>query len=95
MKKFYTPSFFQLCQPLKEIAPDAPQLISGEDKPLKMTFEDQLNALIFYHLEEHVSARHLIQVFKKDDFPVKTLPLKMALAEVVFLKLLIIEGLSS
>ncbi|VAW90214.1 hypothetical protein MNBD_GAMMA17-999 [hydrothermal vent metagenome] len=24
-----------------------------------MTFEDQLNALIFFHLEEHTSARHL------------------------------------
>jgi hypothetical protein len=33
-----------------------------------MTFEDQLNALIFFHLEEHVSARHLIQTLKEDDF---------------------------
>ena len=67
-KQFYAPSFFELCQPLKKIAPDAPPLISGGDRPLKMTFEDQLNALIFYHLEEHVSARHLIQVLKEDDF---------------------------
>jgi len=44
---------------VKKIAPDAPPLISGGDRPLKMTFEDQLNALIFHHLEEHVSARHL------------------------------------
>jgi hypothetical protein len=33
-----------------------------------MTFEDQLKALIFFHLEEHVSGRHLIQVLKEDDF---------------------------
>ena len=33
-----------------------------------MTFKDQLNALIFFHLEEHVSARHLIQTLKEDDF---------------------------
>jgi len=33
-----------------------------------MTFEDQLNALIFFHLEEHTSARHLIQVLNDDDF---------------------------
>ncbi|MCD6476146.1 MAG: hypothetical protein J7K85_07815 [Anaerolineaceae bacterium] len=33
-----------------------------------MTFEDQLNALIFFHLEEHVSDRHLIQTLKEDDF---------------------------
>lgn len=33
-----------------------------------MTFEDQLKALIFFHLEEHVSGRHLIQVLKEDNF---------------------------
>jgi hypothetical protein len=38
------------------------------DRPLQMTFEDQLKALIFFHLEEHNSGRHLIQVLKEDDF---------------------------
>ena len=33
-----------------------------------MEFEDQLKALIFYHLEEHSSGRHLIQVLKEDSF---------------------------
>ena len=33
-----------------------------------MEFEDQLKASIFYHLEEHSSGRHLIQVLKEDDF---------------------------
>jgi IS4 transposase len=33
-----------------------------------MTFEDQLNALIFFHLEEHVSASHLVQTLQEDDF---------------------------
>jgi hypothetical protein len=45
-----------------------PVLKSKGDRPLKMSFEDQLNALIFYHLEEHVSGRHLIRVLKEDDF---------------------------
>lgn len=45
-----------------------PALESKGDRPLKMSFEDQLKALIFYHLEEHVSARHLIQILKEDDF---------------------------
>ncbi len=67
-KPFYTPSYFELCQPLNKVTLDAPPLISGGDRPLKMTFEDQLNALIFFHLEEHVSARHLIQTLKEDDF---------------------------
>jgi len=33
-----------------------------------MTIEDQLNALMFFHLEEHTSARHLIQVLQDDNF---------------------------
>lgn len=45
-----------------------PALESKGDRPLKMSFDDQLKALIFYHLEEHTSARHLIQVLKEDDF---------------------------
>ena len=45
-----------------------PPLESRGDRPLKMTFEDQLKALIFFHLEEHTSARHLLQVLEEDDF---------------------------
>lgn len=67
-KTFHSPSFFVLCQPLKNVLPYAPILIAQGDRPLKMTFEDQLNALIFFHLEEHVSARHLVQTLKEDDF---------------------------
>ena len=67
-KLFDSLSYFQLCRPVKTIASNAPPLISNGDRPLKMTFEDQLNALIFFHLEEHVSARHLIQTLKEDDF---------------------------
>ncbi len=33
-----------------------------------MTFEDQLKMLVFFHLEEHVSARHMLQVLDQDDF---------------------------
>jgi len=63
-KKFYSSLFFKLSQPLIKTASDAPLLISRGDRPLKMTFGDQLNALIFFHPEEHVSARHLIQMLK-------------------------------
>jgi hypothetical protein len=33
-----------------------------------MTFDDQLKALIFFHLEEHTSAQHLLQILEEDDF---------------------------
>ena len=33
-----------------------------------MIFEDQLKALVYFHLQEHKSARHLIQDMKESDF---------------------------
>jgi hypothetical protein len=33
-----------------------------------MTFEDQLKILTYYHLEEHSSGRHLLQVLAQEDF---------------------------
>ena len=43
-------------------------LESRGDRPLKITFDDQLKMLVFYHFEEHVSARHMLQVLEQDDF---------------------------
>jgi hypothetical protein len=31
-----------------------------------MTFEERLNALILFHLQEHTSVRHLLQVLEED-----------------------------
>ena len=49
---------------LKKMTP----LTARGNRDLQMTFEDQLNSLIYYHLEEHTSAQHLLQVLKEDDF---------------------------
>lgn len=54
--------------PLVKLLPHTPELLSKGDRPLKMTFEDQLNALIYFHLQEHKSARHLIQDLKENEF---------------------------
>jgi len=43
-------------------------LESRGDRPLQMTFGDQLKALIYLHLMEHVSAREMLQAFEQDDF---------------------------
>ena len=67
-KSYFVPSFKQVTKPLTSILPNTPQLDSRGNRPLQMTFEDQLNALIFFHLEEHTSARHLIQTLQEDDF---------------------------
>ncbi|MDD9304348.1 MAG: hypothetical protein HUK40_19170 [Desulfobacter sp.] len=43
--------------PLIKSLSKAPELQSRGDRPLKMTFEDQINALVYFHLQEHKSAR--------------------------------------
>jgi hypothetical protein len=64
--KRHVPSFRELLEPVREIFP--PTLESRGNRPLQMSFEEQLNALIFFHLEEHTSGRHLIQVLEEDEF---------------------------
>ncbi len=61
-------TFKKLMEPIKAILSKVPPLVSRGDRPLQMTFEDQLNALVFYHLEEHESGTHLIQVLRDDSF---------------------------
>ena len=67
-RKYVVPSFTQVRRPLSQILPHTPRLESRGNRPLQMDFEDQLNALIYFHLEEHTSARHLIQALQEDGF---------------------------
>ena len=71
-KKFRTrqksKTFQKLMAPIRAIMSKVPPLASRGDRPLQMTFEDQLNALVFYHLEEHDSGTHLVQVLQDDTF---------------------------
>ena len=62
------PSFYELLAPAYEILLHTPPLDSKGDRQLQMTFEHQFKALIYYHLEEHASGSHLVQVLNKDNF---------------------------
>jgi len=66
--KIPEPSFRELWQPVENFLDDIPLLQSRGHRQLKMTFEQQLKSLILFHLEEHDSARHLLQVLEQDDF---------------------------
>ena len=61
-------SFSAFIKPLLKLLIMMPPLEAGGNRPLQMTFEDQLKALILFHLEEHESGRHLLQVLEEDDF---------------------------
>lgn len=65
-KKLHSTSFVQFFQPIKNVLHQTPVLESHGDRSLQMTLEDQLKILVFYHLEEHVSARHMLQVIEQD-----------------------------
>lgn len=45
-----------------------PPLEPRGNRPLQMSFEDHLQALVYFHLQEHTSATHLLQVLEQDDF---------------------------
>jgi hypothetical protein len=68
LRKTKLPSFRKLYLPIDKAKIGMPPLEARGYKPLKMTFDDQLKALVFFHLEEHTSAQHLLQVLEEDDF---------------------------
>jgi Transposase DDE domain len=67
-RKLTHASFARFMKPARKILKTAPPLASNGDRPLQMTFEDQLNALVYFHLEEHSSGRDLIQALEDNDF---------------------------
>ena len=58
----------RLFTPFKASLEDVPLLEARGNRPLQMTFEDQLKILTYYHLEEHSSGRHLLQVLAQENF---------------------------
>ena len=67
-KKLNPQAYVHFLKPLQKFSYDTPLLESRGNRPLKMTFQDQLHALIFFHLQEYESARDLIQHMKEDSF---------------------------
>jgi len=68
LNKVSAPSFGKISLPIDNAMINMPPLEARGNRPLKMTFEDQLKMLIFFHLEEFTSAQELLQVIEEDDF---------------------------
>jgi hypothetical protein len=66
--KYAAPSFDELFKPTEIAIATANPLVARGNRPLQMNFEQQLRALVYFHLEEHTSGRHLIQALEEDDF---------------------------
>jgi len=66
-KKKYK-AFKKMFQPVVNSSDQVTPLISKGNRDLEMTFQDQLAALVLYHLEEYKSGRHLLQALQEDNF---------------------------
>jgi hypothetical protein len=91
--KHPSPSFHKLYHPAKKILAKMPTLESRGNRPLKMSFEDQLKALIFYHLHDHTSGRELLQVLKEDDYARQNIAPKDGIEKSSFFEALSTRGL--
>jgi hypothetical protein len=58
----------KLMMPVYDSLPTVTPLNSRCNRPLHVTFEDQINILVYFHLEECHSGRHLLQLLKDDNF---------------------------
>ena len=54
--------------PATQLINDLPEIVSGSNREIDFTFEKQLRSLIYYHLEEHDSGRHLLQDLQENEF---------------------------
>ena len=86
------PSLRKLFKPL-EVPLSNAILEARGNRPLQMTFEDQLHALIYFHLEEHASGRHLLHVLKEDDFARETIAPKAGINKSSFFEAINSRGL--
>jgi hypothetical protein len=87
------PSFCLLLKPLEAILRDITLLKARGNRPLQMEFEDQLKALIYFHLEEHTSGRHLLQVLEEDYFARETVAPKAGIKKSSFFEAINSRGL--
>ena len=66
-KKLSKKSYKRFHRPLTGASNQVPELKSDGNKPLSFTFDEQLNALVYYHLQGYESGRHLIQALEEDN----------------------------
>jgi hypothetical protein len=94
-KKLFAPSLCDLLNPIHAIPGGIPLLLPRGNKPLELSFEQQLNALVYFHLEEHTSGCHLIQSIDEDDFAREFVSGSKGIKKSTSLKPSIPEGLNS
>ena len=67
-RKITSAGFNKFIEPALKESTKAPKLQSLGYRPLKMSFEEQLKSLVYFHLQEHKSGRHLVEDINSNDF---------------------------
>ena len=80
-------------RPLRLALASSPKLTSRGNRPLQMEFEDQLNALIYFYLQEHTSGRHLLQSLEEDAFASEHIAPRKGIAKSAFFEAMNERGL--
>ena len=94
LRKLTPRCYKHLCAPLCLALAGMPKLTARGNRSLQMDFEDLLQALIFFHLQEHTSGRHLLQSLKEDCFARKHIAPKKGIAKSSFFEAMNACGLS-
>jgi len=87
------PSYFQLSRPMKNLFSSMPPLEARGNKKLELDFEQQLDALILFHLDEHVSGSHLLQVLEEDSLARQIVGVPRGIAKSTFFEAINTRGL--
>jgi hypothetical protein len=87
------PSFSQLSRPIKNFFPSMPPLEARGNKKLELDFEQQLNALILFHLDEHVSGSHLLHILEEDTLARQIVGTPAGIAKSTFFEAINTRGL--
>jgi hypothetical protein len=72
-----------------------PPLEARGNKKLELDFEQQLNALILFHLDEHVSGSHLLQILEEDTLARQIVGTPAGIAKSTFFEAINTRGLSN
>ena len=63
-----SPTFSEFIAPVEGILPTVTPMESGSNREITFTYDYQIKSLIYYHLEEHTSAKALLESMERDPF---------------------------
>lgn len=92
-KKLSTKTYGEFLRPLPEAKEACPVLTADGNKPLSFTLDEQLEVLIYHHLQGFESGRHLLQSLEEDDLAKELVAPENGLKKSTFFEAISTRGL--